>query len=593
MRSHLIASASTLLFLSVISSSVFAQLDGDLPPPGGIDGDLPIPSPIGGPDAKMQRLPEVVMESRALAATGNAYDRLYVEYNGIMYPLQGIVEVDGVAQATDGVARIMENDTGARVALGNRRFRSDARFIETNNKSLARGEFLLPTPRNPNNVFVSQFDRSAIPMGNAWALDFFGASAMPENDLLTRLDLTANFGLLFDTGDINANGDVSTIVLGSAPGAGQTTITGDDFVKDVPLSLLFDSQMMNVDLPAFPGQQAQVVLEANNQQHTDQLRFQSLYARVWDYNNLTLAAGKTESLFGTTGWVPASLISNATLNGTANLRQKNRTQLRLQTSTNVTGLAWGVAVEDPLDSDVAVTGTKLNRWPTFAGHVNYATANGKAEYRLAALSRTLGFQTGAAGPLEGTEHFAAAWGLSGYAKITTIDDACHKGGLLLGIAGGEGIGQYMHGLGLAAAFDGTNLNALKSFGSYVGYQYYWEGDRGWTWGTNIAYGYSFLDTPGFVAADTNNILNQAWVNFLVRPNKHMAFGFEYQYGSRETRAAGRGENNQFMLVVDLTTVPTTQATDTYMNSFGGRSGATSDSLGIPVGEAGAAFRQSL
>ena len=113
----------------------------------------------------------------------------------------------------------------------------------------------------------------------------------------------------------------------------------------------------------------------------------------------------------------------------------------------------------------------------------------------------------------------------------------------MGVAGGEGVGQYIHGISKSAAFSAGNLSTLEGFGTYIGYGQRRRTKFGWEIGTNLAYGYAHMETPAFLAAETNSELHHAWANLLVFPNEHVGFGFEWQHGRRETLDGRRGEDS--------------------------------------------------
>lgn len=421
-------------------------------------------------------------------------------------------------------------------------------------QKMAYSEELLPAANEANDLFHAQLDPTDLRMGAAWTpLTTLLAVGAPESsqDIWSRFGALPNFGAAFDSGFVDGGVfDARKIAPGKHPAAGQTRFTGGDF-QEVPVSLLFDNQVRNLEV--LGAEQVQVYLEANNHFQMDRLRLEHLYARAWNGERLTIGAGKTYSLFSTGGVSPATLSQASTLVGTGGLDKEGRAQLRLQRSVaSGGGLGMGVAIEDPYAGDFVPPGgaTTLTRWPTLAGNLLLKGDNDVDWLQLSALVRTLGFQDSA-----GVEHFETAWGLSAYARLATIIDQDRVGGFFVGIAGGEGVGQYVHGVGTSAVFDSgfDRFSTVEGLGAYIGYQRQWVTAGNWEMGANLAYGYAMLDAPAFMPALTNEELHQAWANLIVYPNKNVAIGLEYHYGDRETLAAGNGENHRFMLVVALTT----------------------------------------
>lgn len=424
-------------------------------------------------------------------------------------------------------------------------------FVYREQKMLESDE-MLPAANEANDIFYAQLDPSDERMGAAWTplatLVGVGAPDLAQ-DIWTRFKLLPSFGATFDSGFGPGKFDVRTIALGKHPGAGQTTFTGSDKFGYVPVSLLFDNQVRNLDV--LGAEQVQVYLEANNHFDTDDLRLAHLYARAWDGDRLTLGAGKTYSLFSAGELTPASLEQAGALIGSDGLTNNNKhlAQLRLQRSILPGGgMGMGVAIEDPFTADFSVPGTKLTRWPTLAGNLVFQGENDVDRLQLSALVRTLGFQDAV-----GVEHFETAWALSAYARLATVIDQDRLGGAFLGIAGGDGVGQYIHGVGSSAVFDNGQFSTVEGLGAYIGYQRQWVTAGNWEFGANIAYGYAMLNARSFMAATTNEELHEAWANLIVYPNKNVALGLEYHYGDRETLAAGNGENHRIMLVVAIAT----------------------------------------
>lgn len=555
-----------------------------------------LPPTYADSQVKARRIGARYHQEMARDSYGDPDNRVYVEYNGVLQPLQGwaLVEQYGrdgralrgpdggalrVPHRVDAVLRNLEREgmqrgsSGARIAPmspSHVEIRSDARVTSGLNVPSLRPAFLLPAPRGRNDLFYNPLNPRSTRLGGAAApLNRNGLRAAKDADDLfwTRLNIEPSFAAAFDTGFIGGDGfSVPDIALGHSPQAGQTTIASASNLVDVPVNVLFDTQATNVRLPVFGDQQLQLYADANNFSGPDTLRTENVFIRGWNKEATSLAAGKTYSLFSAANFVPSSLLQGTTLIGSSRLDQNTRQQLRLQqTPAAAGGWGWGVAVEDPFEQDTFIPagGTRLGRWPSFSGNVVLAGANPVNRVQFSVLFRSLGFEANT-----GQEFFDTGWGLSAYVRQLVFYDQCTQSALFLGVAGGEGIGQYTHGIGISAAFDGSSFASLGALGAYAGYSQRWFNFRGWETGANLAYGYATLDTQPFLPADTNRALHQCFANLLVYPSQHLAMGFEYQYGRRETIAMGAGENNRFLFVVRLTKEPEVRTNQRYQDAQG-------------------------
>jgi hypothetical protein len=434
-------------------------------------------------------------------------------------------------------------------------------------------EDLLPAPRNGNDLFHLQLDptQERLPVG--WRPISYAYFAKDENeskDLWTRFKANPNFGFAFDTGFLASGSDVRTIALGPSPEAGQTTFIGSDDWGQVPLTLLLDNQLRHIDL--LGGEQLQLFIEANNFQRNDSLVAPQVFVRTFNGDNLTVGVGKAYSLFGTSGALPASLSPEVILIGAGELDDSDkRKQIRMQVNPTP-GAAWGggVAIEDPYDGDLDIppTDVALTRWPTLASNLVYVGANQDNWIQLCGLVRSLGFEQ----DVTGAEFFQTCWGLSAYAQLATVIEPDHLEGLFCGVVGGDGVGQYIHGVSTSAIFDGTELASLKSVGAYAGYKQQWITANNSEFGTNLAYGYAHMESSAALDADANRKLQQGWANVLYYPIPNVAVGVEYQFGRRETQAAGDGENHRMMFVVGISSVASKTADVAYFASDASRVG---------------------
>jgi hypothetical protein len=72
---------------------------------------------------------------------------------------------------------------------------------------------------------------------------------------------------------------------------------------------------------------------------------------------------------------------------------------------------------------------------------------------------------------------------------------------------------------------------------------------------NLAYGYSWMETPPLLGPLVDQTFHQAWANYLRFFSDYLAIGFEYQYGYRQVAAGDQGENHRFLMLIALKTGP--------------------------------------
>ncbi|MAT70105.1 MAG: hypothetical protein CMJ58_11360 [Planctomycetaceae bacterium] len=418
-----------------------------------------------------------------------------------------------------------------------------------------RSEELLPAPNAANDLFHNQLNRTeerlpkgTTPLFYAW---FFGNDDA-EKDLWNRFELLPSFGFYYDTGFIdNSSGkfDVPKIELGKSQSAGQTTFTGNEDLEHVPLMVLLDHQLANVD--AFGGQLLQFYVEVTNHADNAKFRASQLFVRTYNGDRVTVAAGLGHSLFGVGGAVPATLSQASTLVGTAAKPTTEKpAQLRVQFNPERGGWGWGLAIEDPSVDDFTLpaNSASLTRWPTIAGNVRYSGTDGATLLQFSALVRTLGFEA-----QSGEEFFETAWGLAALAEIgLRVEDKLVEG-VYSGIAGGSGVGDYVFGIERSAVATAGSLTTIDGIGAFLGYKRQWLSDADDEFGANAAYGVTSVERVAGIPDGDNRKLQQGWANLLYFPTKNLAVGVEYQYGRRETYADGAGENHRIMAVLALTT----------------------------------------
>lgn len=565
--------------------------------------------PLGPPDRRVPVFsPQAENDRLAAESVRDPASRLYVEYDGTKYPLYGwTLRPDGAERVDQGVRQLESVDPGRRLPLSGSGVRSDARFIEVNGKAVGRPEFLLPAPNEPSDVFHSRLDAEEMRLGTASrlleAVSPGSAAYRLEEDILTRIRATASLGIAHNTGFNSNYFDVTTIALGKDRRAGQTRFFGGgdpDGVKlsdleSMPLSLLFDNQIMNIGMPGAEDSQLQVYLEANNAANKTELDTPHLYARLWDKDLITITAGKTYSLFSNRGLTPTTLQGGGMLIGSSSGAATTVPQFRIQRGAYADG-GWGggLALEDSIGTDIVglpADATRLSRWPGFSGNLIYQGDVPENFVQFAATQKTIGCQLA-----DGSEQFESCFGLAAYSQLLVAGYGENRGALFMGVAGGDGIGNQINGIGLSGILANSSLVKLEGLGAYIGYGQKLVDARGWRYAANCAMGYATLETPGYLQAalpdTTNSELHQAWANFMVVPYKQMALGVEWQYGRREVRSGQYGEDNQFMFVLVLTTKSPKSAANS-VERYDGTAESMLDAEELRGTASGQAYRQAL
>jgi hypothetical protein len=194
----------------------------------------------------------------------------------------------------------------------------------------------------------------------------------------------------------------------------------------------------------------------------------------------------------------------------------------------------------------ANTANKLQRWPSVASSLRFENVTCDRSLELAGLLRTIGFEDTLGG-----EHFATAWRLAASGRI---------GRFTIGVAGGDGVGDYIQGITASGVMGPSTLDTISGVGAFVGYRDIRRTVLGKPVSEiNLAYGYSWMETPTILGA-ADKRFHQAWANYLRFFSEFMAIGFEYQYGYRLAASGDRGENHRLLMLIALKTGPTEQST---------------------------------
>ena len=444
--------------------------------------------------------------------------------------------------------------------------------VTDNDREIKLTPFLLGVAPDANDVLYSPFfQTNQTRMGAAATLRGTAAAGIVGEleNVSAALRVSPSFGVFYDTRTTDPNFNIAALQTSRQASDGQAAFADVDFESfAVPTTILFDTEAFNKALP-FLGQsnQLQFFVEASNQVDNSELEFRNLYGRIWNTQELTVAAGKIQSLFSINGVAPASLAQATQLIGASNLFDQNRGQLRVQRHRlrHDGKITYGVAIEDFLNDDFDLGGQQvLNRWPTMSAAVHFQGLDQANNLMLSSVFRNYGLQVLATGE----EQFDLAWGLNMTFSRTVRQ--CHnlKGVLFGSIAGGDGVGSYISGVSRGAIFSAGNLDLIQSLGAYVGYRQQWVNRRGWFLDGNLAFGHSSMDLPGGSAGDLNEELNQAWANLFVHTTDQVAVGVEWQWGRRETFGIGNGDNSRIFFGVQFTTKPPGATTEALQNDKG-------------------------
>lgn len=367
-----------------------------------------------------------------------------------------------------------------------------------------------------------------------------------------RLGLQARPGVYYDTGFIEStNFFPPKIALDGSEQAhnrGQTFFTGFDELRTIPLRGQFDAQSLKfLNLGA-----AQIYLDAFTTTSRD-WEARTVLARMADSSlSSFLAAGKAETVFGDDASIPILIQSGSlpigAVSAQGNVDQDvvftGLPQVRVSRYWNGTMYELTGSIEDQSvlgDLEPPADATFLHRYPVFVQRFRYRPTLDNS-FQIAALIRPIVLDDPAF-----NDHTEVGWGVS---AIGRWYNAAKTDGILAGAVTGEGIGGYIYGGSLAAiAPTPTSILLFDTTGAYVGYQHVWyKYDESHNLSSNIAYGFVHADAP---RADDNHLLHQAWVNLLWNVTANTAFGFEYQFGSREVGDGRTGDDHRIMAVLQL------------------------------------------
>ncbi len=474
-------------------------------------------------------------------------------------PVLSIVRTDNVSTTRtlvrneDGVVGIADADDSSQQEV-----KADAATAIYKGRRYRRPQFLLPAPHDPNDLFYSPMLRDTdTRMGMALALEDTALNLAAPEDWYSKVRATPSFAAYYDTRTMANTFNVANVTTSRRATDGNTTFLGNAFntVDLVPTTLAIDNQSPNMVIPlADEESQVQLYAEATNFRSVTQLDVRHLYVRVWNKGSLSIAAGKTWSMFSSNEISPTSLGAPNTLIGTAGVGGKSRNQFRLQREFTEKGLkswGWGLGIEEGQTAGfTSGTATALTRWPAVAGYVGIRGKEKLNQVQFTSLIRHFGAELPT-----GEEIFDTGWGIGLYSSALLYGCDDYRVASFAGVAGGSGLGNYLNGATIAALIQDSRIRTNAALGAYVGCKYLKTSQDGWQISSDIAYGYLSQEVEPAMAATENTHLHHFWANLFLKPNENVAVGCEWQYGRRLTNGAGNGENSRFFVGIHLTTSP--------------------------------------
>jgi len=381
---------------------------------------------------------------------------------------------------------------------------------------------LLPPPVDPQRLLWDDVVRA----GN-----FRGAVLLPGTDISLRIDGYARGDVMYDTGFVGTGIQLfpTSIALDGSPQAlrrGQTQLTGSQS------RLSFDAQA-KTDIGRLRGYVELDFLKDN----TDP-RLRHVFGE-WKGEYDELLGGQTWSTFMDPAALP-SVIPETTAAGAIFRRQPQFRYTRRITQ----GTSLAVAVENPLSTDFTLpdpaTDARLARWPDFVARIRFEDPELGA-IQLASLVRGIGYEDAL-----GDEHFQTGWGVSmtGRLQVANMDNI--RGG----VAGGQGVGGYLAGLGgdlSAAGPDTDGFHTLGTIGVYLALQHFWtEHFR-----STAYYGYSHVASTPLMPLTAGKDIHNGGINLMWSPRAGFGVGIEYAYGLREVRDGTSGDNHRIQFGVQF------------------------------------------
>ncbi len=386
-------------------------------------------------------------------------------------------------------------------------------------------EDFMPPPADPSNLFFNEADLAKVNLG--------AGSRVGGTGLIFRAAETGSVLMRYDTGVVGseANLDPSTIAPGGALAKGAGNFDAAKFGGTFKFDL---------NAPITPEEQAQAYLETSF--FDGDLAIRHAFGRV-NLATVNVLAGTYWTTWADEGTIPKSITGDQSLPAGVNT-QSGVAQLRFAIPTE-SGWVTSFAIQQPAPDIVAPGPIAMNnyealhRYPDLAARIRYFDGD-FFSLSCGGIVHIIGRE----GDL-GDENFATGWGLTAATRFRTSE--C--GGLMLGVVGGKGIAGSIFGLSDAVTADtsaGGGLEAVTSYGAYVGYQHQFAENVLST----VAYGFAHGgDTTVNLTTRTSQ---NVWANIIYQVNESFGYGFQYDYGDRNPVNGVYGDDHRFTLIVSVT-----------------------------------------
>ena len=203
-----------------------------------------------------------------------------------------------------------------------------------------------------------------------------------------------------------------------------------------------------------------------------------------------------------------------------------------QPVSNIDGLEYSLAVEDPSPAFTSTAGTFQNALPDFIGRLRLQRESVHAQ--LAGFVNKASFD-----PTVGANSDATAWGfsLSSSLKLFESDK------LMGQVAFGHGIQRFRNFQSYVLDASGS-LIAIPALACYVGYEHAWSPNLK----SVVAYSRATIDNPASAPTSAKSTSYLA-ANILWTPVERVRVGLEYLHGVRMDDNASRGDANRLQFAI--------------------------------------------
>lgn len=228
----------------------------------------------------------------------------------------------------------------------------------------------------------------------------------------------------------------------------------------------------------------------------------------------SVLAGQTWSTFFNVGTLPESLDFVGPV-GTIFERQP-----QLRYTRKLDGGSFMLAAENPATT---LYGASENPYDDNSIPDLIARYNGKSgnfSYSLAAMTRELKYDTGAAS----ADDQGYALSLAGKYAMTSDE-------IRVMVNYGDALGRYMalNGFRSGAIRGDGNIELIDAWGGFINWKHHWNGK----WRSNLTLSAASADNPDYLAATTASDYTSIHANLLYTPVKRLTLGGEYIYATKE------------------------------------------------------------